>query len=89
MKSVLLTFSQLFDASHMVGVDVPNVANDMIMRFMDVDLSLLPGKAASSPGRIGSLSKVVVAIGGAAGMPLLKGGSFEGEFLLYSKVGMR
>ncbi|WWC93111.1 uncharacterized protein L201_008077 [Kwoniella dendrophila CBS 6074] len=74
-----MQFAQVFESSHMVGFDVPQVTNDMIMRFMGVDLSLLPGLAAQSSSRLGDLERVGITIGAgaAAGMPLLKGGSTD------------
>ncbi|OCF61700.1 pheromone-processing carboxypeptidase KEX1 [Kwoniella mangroviensis CBS 10435] len=74
-----MQFAQVFDSSHMVGFDVPHVTNDMIMRFMDVDLALLPGLAAQSSSRLGDVQRVAVSIGAsaAAGMPLLKGGATD------------
>jgi hypothetical protein len=68
---------------YQVGFDVPHVTNDMILRFMDVDFSLLPGQAASSKSRIGGDERVYVGVGAgdAAGVPLLKGGktNVDGE----------
>ncbi|WRT69408.1 uncharacterized protein IL334_006393 [Kwoniella shivajii] len=74
-----MQFAKIFDSSHMVGFDVPHVTNDMIMRFMDVDLSLLPGLAAQSSSRLGDSERVVIGLGAtaAAGMPLLKGGATD------------
>ncbi|WVW86604.1 hypothetical protein I302_108655 [Kwoniella bestiolae CBS 10118] len=74
-----MQFAQVYDSSHMVGFDVPHVTNDMIMRFMDVDLSLLPGLAAQSSSRLGDVQRVGITIGAsaAAGMPLLKGGATD------------
>lgn len=64
----------------MVGFDVPQVTNDMITRFMGVDLSLVPGDLGKTSGRIGSSQKVALSIGAAAGgMPLLKGGGSDLE----------
>lgn len=53
----------------------------MILRFMDVDFSLLPGLAASSKSRIGNDDRVSLSLaaGAAAGIPLLKGGSTDWE----------
>ncbi|WVR08292.1 hypothetical protein IAU60_005341 [Kwoniella sp. DSM 27419] len=74
-----LTYANVFASSHMVGFDVPQVTNDMIMRFMGVDLSLLPGVIAQSPSRIGNADRVALSIGAtaAAGVPLLKGGATD------------
>jgi hypothetical protein len=75
--------SALEGADYQVGFDVPHVTNDMILRFMDVDFSLLPGQAASSKSRIGGDERVYVGVGAgdAAGVPLLKGGktNVDGE----------
>ena len=72
-------FSDL--TSYQVGFDVPHVTNDMILRFMDVDFSLIPGLAASSKSRIGNDDRVSLSFGpgAAAGIPLLKGGSTDWE----------
>jgi len=71
-----LTYAKIFAASHMVGFDVPLVTNDMIMRFMDVDLTYLPGVAASAPGRVGEEDKVVISVASAAkGNVVTKSGS--------------
>lgn len=37
----------------MVGYDLPEVTNDMITRFMDVDMSMVVGDIASIPSRLG------------------------------------
>ncbi|WWC73439.1 uncharacterized protein I206_107408 [Kwoniella pini CBS 10737] len=74
-----MQFAQVYDSSHMVGFDVPQVTNDMIMRFMGVDLTLLPGVAAQSASRLGDVERIGISIGAgaAAGMPLLKGGATD------------
>jgi len=63
----------------MVGFDVPHVTNDMITRFMDIDLTLVPGVLGETPGRLGSLKKVALGLTtvAPAGVPLLKGGSSD------------
>lgn len=74
--------SQVSASSHMVGFDLPHVTNDMILRFMDVDFSLLPGQAASSKSKIGDDERVflgVVSSLAGAGVPLLKGGKTDWE----------
>lgn len=61
---------QVADSSHMVPYDVPAVANDMMLRFMEVDLGALAGGTASQPSRVGAVEKVIVGLadgGGAAG----------------------
>ncbi|WVQ96226.1 hypothetical protein IAU59_003330 [Kwoniella sp. CBS 9459] len=74
-----MSFAKVLDSSHMVGFDVPQVTNDMIMRFMGVDLAQLPGVIAQSPSRLGDADRVAISIGTtvAAGVPLLKGGSTD------------
>ncbi|ORY34995.1 Alpha/Beta hydrolase protein [Naematelia encephala] len=76
-----LSFVKVYDSSHMVGFDVPHVTNDMILRFMDVDMSLVPGIAASSKSRLGTLDRVSVGVVSAVspGIPLLKGGNTDWE----------
>lgn len=67
----------------MVGFDVPHVSNDMIMRFMDVDVSLLPGMISQWPSRIGDDERTVIYVGDgeSGGVHLIKGGNtdWEGE----------
>jgi carboxypeptidase D len=69
-------------SSHMVGFDVPHVTNDMILRFMDVDVSLVAGQAASSKSRVGDDERVYLGLISSlagAGVPLLKGGNTDWE----------
>jgi len=66
----------------MVGFDVPHVTNDMILRFMDVDVSLVAGQAASSKSRVGDDERVYLGLISSlagAGVPLLKGGNTDWE----------
>jgi len=72
---------QVFDSSHMVGFDVPHVTNDMITRFMGVDLALLPGVLGSTAGKLGGVNKVALSTeaGQPAGLPLFKGGKSDVE----------
>lgn len=64
----------------MVGFDVPEVTNDMITRFMGVDLSLVPGVLGQTSGKLGGINKVALSAGSAAaGIPLLKGGKSDIE----------
>ncbi len=65
----------------MAGFDVPHVTNDMITRFMDVDLSLVPGLLGKTSGKLGGVNKISLSVGsaGAAGIPLLKGGKSDVE----------
>jgi carboxypeptidase D len=77
-----VTDEQVSASSHMVGFDVPHVTNDMILRFMDVDVSLVAGEAASSKSRIGDDERVylgLVSSVAGAGVPLLKGGNTDWE----------
>ena len=68
-------------SSSQVGFDQPFVTNDMILRFMDVDFSDVPGIAATTPSRIGDDSRLIIGLAGtsAGGLPLLKGGSTDWE----------
>ncbi|EJU06202.1 alpha/beta-hydrolase [Dacryopinax primogenitus] len=52
-----LSYVKLSGASHMVGFDVPNVAHDMMLRFMGVDFHSLSGGSASIPSSVGGVSK--------------------------------
>lgn len=66
----------------MVGFDVPHVTNDMIMRFMDVDVSLLPGMISQWSSRIGDDERTMIHVGDAGeagGIPLIKGGNTDWE----------
>lgn len=76
-----LAHTQVFDSSHMVGFDVPHVTNDMITRFMGVDLTLLPGVLGSTTGKLGGVNKVALSTeaGQPAGLPLFKGGKSDVE----------
>lgn len=46
-------FAQVFNASHMVPYDVPDVAHDMILRFMGVDFSAILEGSARIPSSVG------------------------------------
>ncbi len=48
---------QIFDASHMVGFDVPHVAHDMILRFMGVNFTAITDGSARIPSSVGSATK--------------------------------
>jgi carboxypeptidase D len=77
-----MTYVKVLDSSHMVGFDVPDVTNDMIMRFMDVDISLLPGWTGMATSKVGEDERPAVHFGNskqAAGIPLLKGGHGDWE----------
>jgi len=70
----------------MVGFDVPHVTNDMITRFMGVDLSLVPGVLGSTKGKLGGVEKIALGAGAVAGgVPLLKGGSSDVESKPHSR----
>jgi hypothetical protein len=52
----------------------------MITRFMDVDLSLVPGVLGKASGRLGGAAKVALTVSaGAGGMPRFKGGGSDIE----------
>ncbi|KAH0840222.1 Alpha/Beta hydrolase protein [Lanmaoa asiatica] len=48
-----LTYAKIFNASHMVPYDVPDVAHDMILRFMGVDFSAILEGSARIPSSVG------------------------------------
>ncbi|EIN10934.1 alpha/beta-hydrolase [Punctularia strigosozonata HHB-11173 SS5] len=54
-----LTYVKVFDASHMVGYDVPHVAHDMILRFMGIDFSKITDGSAKIPSAVGEDKKVM------------------------------
>ncbi|KAL7424907.1 Cell death protease [Cryptotrichosporon argae] len=77
-----MTYAKIFDASHMVGFDVPHVAHDMMLRFMGVDLALLPGHTATFESSVGDDERVSVGVLDEApseGLALLKGGDTDWE----------
>ncbi|KAL1410267.1 Cell death protease [Vanrija albida] len=77
-----LSYARLFESSHMAGFDVPHVTNDMIMRFMDVDLNLLPGLTGAGTSRVGDDKRPAVHFGPqptTTGMPILKAGKGDWE----------
>ncbi|KAG2740240.1 alpha/beta-hydrolase [Suillus brevipes Sb2] len=47
-----LTYAKLFNASHMAPYDVPDVAYDMILRFMGMDFSAIVDGSARIPSAI-------------------------------------
>ncbi|KAI0053671.1 alpha/beta-hydrolase [Auriscalpium vulgare] len=52
-----LTYVKIFNASHMAGFDVPHVAHDMILRFMNVNFSAIAEGSALIPSSVGDNSK--------------------------------
>jgi len=77
-----LTYVRVYESSHMVGFDVPHVTNDMIMRFMGVDISLLPGYTGQWSSKVGEDERPAVHFGEikeTQGIPLLKGGGSDWE----------
>ncbi|THH18196.1 hypothetical protein EW146_g2731 [Bondarzewia mesenterica] len=52
-----LTYTKIFNASHMVGFDVPHVSHDMILRFMGVNFSAITDGSARIPSSVGDDSK--------------------------------
>lgn len=74
--------AQVNEASHMVGFDVPEVSNDMIMRFMDVDVTLVAGETGEVGSKVGEKERPAVHYGdypATVGIPLLKGGKSDWE----------
>lgn len=77
-----MTYVKVMEASHMVGFDVPHATNDMILRFMGVDFTLLPGLTGGWASSVGEVERPAVHFGALEedkGMPLLKGGSGDWE----------
>lgn len=74
----------------MVGFDVPQVSNDMMLRFMGVDFNLVPGLSAESESKVGKSERIHWQIAGDApgGVPILKGGNSgrEGLFTVFTLV---
>ncbi|KAI0751082.1 alpha/beta-hydrolase [Daedaleopsis nitida] len=54
-----LTYAKVFNASHMVGYDVPDVAHDMILRFMGVNFTAITDGSARIPSSVGDETKPV------------------------------
>ncbi|RPD66874.1 alpha/beta-hydrolase [Lentinus tigrinus ALCF2SS1-7] len=57
-----LTYVKIFDASHMVGFDAPDVVHDMILRFMGVNFTAITDGSARIPSSVGDDSKPLPAI---------------------------
>jgi carboxypeptidase D len=45
---------EIFNASHMVPYDVPNIAHDMILRFMGTNFSAITDGSAKIPSSVGN-----------------------------------
>nr|ODN91244.1 pheromone-processing carboxypeptidase KEX1 [Cryptococcus depauperatus CBS 7841] len=76
-----LSYARIYASSHMVGFDKPHVTNDMIMRFMGVDLSLLAGETATWNSKVGDDERIGIHIEEeeSEGLPLIKGGKTDWE----------
>lgn len=60
-----MTYVSIAKASHMVGVDKPVEAHDMMLRFMGVDLMDAAGPSARIPSRLeGEVDRILVVAGG-------------------------
>ncbi|KAF9226828.1 alpha/beta-hydrolase [Gyrodon lividus] len=59
-----LTYAKIFNASHMVPYDVPDVAHDMILRFMGMNFSAIVDGSARIPSSVGDEVKPVFLDGG-------------------------
>ncbi|CDO73823.1 hypothetical protein BN946_scf185015.g152 [Trametes cinnabarina] len=57
-----LTYVKIFNASHMVGYDVPHVTHDMILRFMGVNFTAITDGSARIPSAVGDDAKPIPAI---------------------------
>lgn len=62
-----LTYVSIADASHMVGVDKPIEAHDMMLRWMGVDLLAAAGPSAQIPSLVEGETDRKVVIGGGGG----------------------
>jgi len=59
VESRNLTYAKIFNSSHMVPYDVPNVAHDMMLRFMGVNFSAIADGSAKIPSKVGNEEKPV------------------------------
>ena len=60
-----LTYVKVFNSSHMVPYDLPEVSHDMILRFMGVNFSAIADGSARIPSKVGDSAKPVpVLVGG-------------------------
>ncbi|GAA5976758.1 hypothetical protein JCM11641_000861 [Rhodosporidiobolus odoratus] len=55
-----LTYVEVFNSSHMVPMDQPLAAHDMLLRFMQVDTLNAAGASAKIPSRIGKEQEAVL-----------------------------
>ncbi|KAF9450159.1 pheromone-processing carboxypeptidase KEX1 [Macrolepiota fuliginosa MF-IS2] len=60
VESRNLTYVKIFNASHMAPYDVPHVAHDMMLRFMNVNFSAIIDGSAKIPSSIGTQAKPVL-----------------------------
>jgi carboxypeptidase D len=58
-KGTLLRTLQIFNASHMVPYDVPDIAHDMILRFMGMNFSAIIDGSARIPSAVGDDTKPI------------------------------
>ncbi|KAI6040441.1 Alpha/Beta hydrolase protein [Pisolithus marmoratus] len=54
-----LTYTKIFNASHMAPYDVPEAAHDMILRFVDMNFSAIVDGSARIPSSVGDDAKPV------------------------------
>ncbi|KAG2143613.1 alpha beta-hydrolase [Suillus clintonianus] len=54
-----LTYAKIFNASHMVPYDVPEIAHDMILRFMGMNFSAIVDGSARIPSAVGDDAKPI------------------------------
>jgi len=52
-----LTYVRVYNASHMVPYDFPQVSHDMMLRFMGVDITQLASGSAKVPSKVGNDTK--------------------------------
>ncbi|BGP12710.1 hypothetical protein JCM10213_008848 [Rhodosporidiobolus nylandii] len=55
-----LTYVEVFNSSHMVPMDQPLAAHDMLLRFMQVDTLNAAGAAAKVPSRVGKQQEAIL-----------------------------
>ena len=54
-----LSYVKVFNSSHMVPYDLPDIAHDMILRFMGVNFSAITEGSARIPSKVGDDEKPV------------------------------